>query len=287
MRKAQIFLSIAAVSMACFLSMGTNKITVNAATVVEIPLESGKIIDEYDFDGDGKSDNLIIDEDDVCQEEPRKPWTIQLNEKTIYTGRGEYINHLSVMYYLVPGAPGYLAIQEDQDSNDDIVNHALYSFQDGNLVMEIDFYNPVLKHICYSHYGVSVTKITKQKVEVECRNQFTTTSGLRWKMIYKLKDGVWKLTGDTYKVTGGVLKNQGKKYWTLRKKKLVTYKKAGSTKKAITLKKGDKVKIKKICLKNKKTYMQVTTKSGKTGWFVSPKETKSWTGYFKEVMFAG
>ena len=55
----------------------------------------------------------------------------------------------------------------------------------------------------------------------------------------------------------------------------------------ISLKKGQKVKIDKICLKNGKTYMQAVLSNGKKGWFQSPDKSLPERYYFKEVVFAG
>ena len=118
-----------------------------------------------------------------------------------------------------------------------------------------------------------------------CSNQFIATSRLDWDMVYRFSGGKWRLSGNTYNVTGSI---NTKKAWT-SKKKVSCFKKPGGKGTAFTLKAGDKIQIKKICLKAGKTYMQAIAGNGKKGWFISPKKVKDYSdmGFFKECMFAG
>lgn len=167
----------------------------------------------------------------------------------------------------------------------DIDAHALYQIKNGNLVKVCDFYTPVIPNISkYGNYNIIIGLLTDSEIVTESKNQFGGTGWLQWETVYQYKSGKWKVKGNTYKVTDSVAKTMTQKdIWTL-KRNLTLYKTPGGKSKAFTLKKGTKLKIKKICLKNKHTYMQVTTVKGKKAWFQAPKKE---VAYFEETIYAG
>lgn len=246
-------------------------------------------ITKYDVTGDGKADKVRI----YCAKDRNKPyggvgkdWSITVNGKTVYKDKAG-VDFLTVTFYPLSANRLYLEIEENWMDNDDIANHGLYEYKDGRLVMLSDLYNPVRKNLYNNHLSVRIKSLYPNKMIVAASNQFAATSRLDWEMVYTYVSGKWKLSGNVYKVTGSVNTHQDKPdQWTL-KKNMTFYKKAGSKSKAFTLKKGDKIQIKKICLKNKNTYMEATAKNGKKGWFLSAKKWNSDAGYFKECIFAG
>lgn len=162
----------------------------------------------------------------------------------------------------------------------------------GKLKEVCKFYRSTVKSINPYHYGVQIKDVTSKKIVVECHNQFNATAYVSWNMTYVYKKGKWKRKGSTYKVDYSSIFHSNS--WTANRK-IKTFKLAGSKKKSFTIKKGEKIKIEKICLKNKKTYFQVRNKKAKKGWFADPKDFISFcdalgnwhSGYFEEAMFAG
>lgn len=253
-----------------------------AAGVKGIQLKNQKNITKYDITGDGKKDTIRIDcEESVESDEGVEiSWTVTVNGEVVYRNNPEYYTEtLSVVLYQVSSKVNYLHIQEDVGSNDDINASAFYRFQDGKFTKICDIYEPLCKYIYNFHFYAEPLQVTQKKIVVSYANQFSATGYLSWNVEYRYKDGEWKKQGKTYALTE-VKKMTGNRKFTV-------YKTAGGTAKAFTVKKGQKIKIKKICLKNKKTYVQIVLSDGKKGWLESPSKALPERYYFKEVVFAG
>lgn len=253
-----------------------------AASVKGIELKNQKDIKKYDVTGDGVKDTIRIDCDksDEMYDWMGDDWTVKINNEVVYRDNPEvYTETLSVVLYQVSESRIYLDIQENVGSNDDITSRAFYQYQDGTLVKVCDIYEPLSKHIYSFHFYVTGVKVTAKKITATYMNQFSASGYLAWEVTYKYQNGNWKKAGNTYKVT------EDKEMTTSRK--FAVYKTAGGKTKAFTLKKGQKVQIKKICLKNKKTYLQLVLPNGKKGWLKSPNKDIPEGYYFEGVMFAG
>ena len=252
------------------------------AAVKGIELESGKDIKKYDVTGDGKKDHIRIDCEtpDLYNEGSGDGWSISINDKVVFRdNKKQYVDSLTVVLYQIDTKTVYLEIQENEGANNDISSHAFYRYKGNKLKKICDVYQPIAKQIYCFHFYVDSVKVTDKKITVSYVNQFSATGYLFWKISYLHgKDG-WKKDGNTYSVT--------EKRNLTANRKLTLYQTAGGKKKALVLKKGQKVKIDKICLKNGKTYMQAVLSNGKKGWFQSPDKSLPERYYFKEVVFAG
>lgn len=269
------------------LCFGAGSTSADAAKVKGVTLKNKKVITKYDLTGDGKKDKVYIscDNQDECFSEYGSGWKISVNSKVVYQASKFAPQKLSVKYYRVNHRRCYLDIQEDMIDNEDITAHGLYQYQSGKLKKVCDFYKPILRCTQSFHYNVSIKSMTSKKLVISCRDQFYSTGWLRWNVSYQYRAGKWKKTGGIYSITGSCNKqNNHTSIYTANRTIRLTRKPGGKTK-FYTVKSGDKVKIKKICLKNKQTYIQLTTLKGKKGWYKNPK--KYVEPYFKNIMLAG
>lgn len=253
-----------------------------AAAIKGVELKSNTDITKYDVTGDGKKDTVRIecDKPDLYNEGCGDDWKITVNDRVVYRDdKKAYTESLTVLLYQMGGRRTYLEVQENVGANDDISSHAFYQYQGNKLKKVCDVYEPIAKQIYTFHFFIDSVKVTEKKIVVSYVNQFSTTGYLFWKVSYLYGKNGWKRDGNTFSVTE-------KRQLTVNRK-LVLYQKAGGKKKAFSLKKGQKVKINKICLKNGKTYMQAVLPNKKKGWFQSPNKELPERYYFKEVVFAG
>lgn len=244
--------------------------------------EESAVSSQYDGTGDGKKDAIEIKPKITGETNyDAKDWQIKINGKAAYTAKeADYI-----MASLYPVAKGkvYWIIADCWRDNEDISGFAMYEYKSGVLKKMCDFYNPVAKNIFYYHYGVEIDSVSRGKIAVTCRNQFGGTGWLSWKMVYKYRDGKWRVQGNTYTVSEVRWKPAAGKRMTANRL-IPMYKKAGENSISHTVSIGDIVIIKKICIKGKATYIQTVDGQGRTGWFESPKKAEP---YFQEVEYTG
>ena len=253
-----------------------------AAAIKGVALGSQVDITKYDVTGDGKKDTIRIDCDkpDLYNTGCGDDWKITINNKVVYRDNKKvHTENLTVLLYQMDHKRTYLEIQENVGSNEDISSHAFYQYQGNKLKKVCDVYEPIVKQIYDFHFFIDAVKVTEKKITISYVNQFSATGYLFWKVSYVSEKKGWKKSGNTFSVT--------EKRQLTANRKITLYQKAGGKKKAFALKKGQKVKIDKICLKNGKTYMQVVCSNGKKGWFESPNKDLPERYYFKEVVFAG
>lgn len=258
-----------------------------AKAVKPITLKNEKTISKYDVTGDGKKDKVKI----TCSKSSENwadfgdEWKIMVNGKCVRR-ISSYCCRPDVQLYRVSTKRVYLAIEEQTPYNDDINGYALFQMKKGKLQKICDFYHPIAKSITDSHYYVNISKMTSKSMTVECSDQLYATGRIVWHMNYVYKNGKWKKTGNVYRVFYDPDKEwiDHSSGWTANRK-LNVYTTTSLKKKAFTVKKGEVVKIKKLCIKNGNTYIQLTNKRGKKGWIKNPKKYSD--GYFKEVHFAG
>ena len=265
------------------------KVSAADGKVKPIELKNQKNIKKYDVTGDGKVDKIRIDCDNEEKAYPGwgTSWKIYINDKVVYQNKDNWTTCLEVQYYKVSAKRIYLLVTNCMMENGDILGCELYQYKNGTLKKVCDFYDAIIKNIYCFHYGVSIKSMTAKKIVISCRNQFNATAYLYWDMEYQYKSGKWKKTGTVHTVTNDINKIMNQSDTWTANRKFSTTTTAGGKKKAFTVKKGDKVKIKKICLKNKHTYIHITNAKGKTGWLKDPKTSNNGFGCFKEAMFAG
>lgn len=286
MKKKFAFIVTITAAVFCFTSLLMCKTQSEARTIKGIRLENFTNITKYDVTGDGKADTVRID----CKKRYEKDgmegdgWKITVNGKIVYKQKSKETGCLTVMYYPMAANRLYLDVEEIWMGSENTVSHGLYIYDGTNLKLLNDFYNSVQKNTGIE-CSAQIKSMSPDKMVLTCTSVFIATSGLTWDMVYQYSKGKWRLSGNTYNVTDSV---NAKKAWT-SKKTIACFKKPGGKGRAFTLKAGDKVQIKKICLKAGKTYMQAVAGNGKKGWFISPNKVKNYMdmGFFKECMFAG
>lgn len=203
MFKESLVFCITAVVL-CFISLMMCKTRSEAKTIQGIRLENFSNITKYDVTGDGKADTIRIDckkryENDSMEGDG---WNITVNGKVVYKEKSKYTDFLTVVYYPVAANRLYLDVEENLESNDDIVNHGLYIYDGDTLKLLNDFYDSVTKNIYYGHYSVRIRSLSPDKMVLACSNQFIATSRLDWDMVYRFGRGKWRLPGNTYNVIG-------------------------------------------------------------------------------------
>lgn len=255
------------------------------AAVKGVKLNNRTDITKYDITGDGRKDKLRIDSEEVSEafENEGSGWYITVNDKVVYRAKDKSTTELRVSMYQVDTKRVYLDIQEVWANASLYLFHGLYRYGGGKLKCVCDFYTPIVKKIYDYRYDAVITSLTSNKMTVRGANEFGGTGWLNWKMVYQYKGGKWKSKGNTYTVVGSQATNKKQNKLTA-KKTIKMYEKPGGKSVSFTARSGDKVKIKKICLKGKKTYVQAVNSKGKAGWFLSPRKAVE---YFKETMFAG
>lgn len=252
-----------------------------AAKGVQLPCFD--TVKKYDVTGDGKADSIKIycETPDKYNEGIGKDWRIKVNNKIVYRQKYKFTDFLSVQFFKLSSNIIYFDVVERGDANDYNAGHLLFLVMNDKWKQVCNFHGKMEKSTNGWGYNASIIKITKNKMKVGFYCQFYGLGGLNWEVQYKLKNGIWKPEQSMYNVVGP--KQKLKNMTVIRKFSLL--KTAGGTKKAFTVKKGDKMKLGKICFKNNRTYVQFTF-NGKKGWFKTPKKDDG-KMYFKGVQYAG
>ncbi len=160
--------------------------------------------------------------------------------------------------------------------NDDPTIDAIYRYNQNtqklDRILTLETVN-CNKGVCHIY---STVKTSKNTLKVTYMGQMDATGYITWVYDYKLKNGKFVLKNTTAKVISKWHKGK-----FVVNKKITFYKKAGSTKKAFTIKPGTAVKLQKMKLLNKTYYLQF--KYGKKiGWIKAGQ-----FDIFKNVMLAG
>lgn len=253
-----------------------------AAGVEGIPLKLRKDITKYDVTGDGITDLVRIE-----SEKPIKkygpydsPWIITINgTRAFRSNPNHYVEFLTVVLYPISDDKIYFNIMEEVGSNDDINTCAFYQYQSGKLKKVCDVFSLMTQHKSQLHPGVMSMQVNENEIKVSYYNQFSVTGHLEWSAVFRQENGVWKVDGNIYSTV--------RKKSLTANRKITLYKKPGGTGKALTMAKGQKVKVDKICLKNKKAYIHIVLPNGKNGWMESSGKHYIDGYYFREVQFAG
>lgn len=263
----------------CFVMISNQQIY--AKTIKSIPLNNNKTIKKYDVTGDKKKDSIKICSDnmDPYEIEYGRNWKININGK-IAIDFGDVFCKPDVSLYKCSSKRVYLHVVLRDMNNGDIHESSLFQYKKGKLVKVCDMFQAVLKNFDAFHYGIEIKKMKSKTMVIQCRNQMSSTALIYWTMKYKYSKGKWKRTSKKYKVKYIYKTNE----WTATRK-ITTYTKPGGKKKSFTIQVKDLVKINYICIKKGKTYIQVTDKNGKKGWYRDPQKYTG--GYFEEALFAG
>lgn len=272
---------IVLVAILLFAGMVFGKNTDAATKGVQLPCYD--TINKYDVTGDGKNDSIKIycEKPDKYNEGIGKDWRIKVNDKIVYRQKYEGTDFLTVQFFKISSKKIYIDVVERGDANDFNAGHILYLVSNNKWKQVCNFHGKMEKSTNGWGYAAGIESMTKNKMTVEFYCQFFGTGSLNWKIQYKLKNGIWKPAKNKYSVVGPKHKLRNMTAGSM----FSLLKTAGGTKTAFTVKKGDKMKMGKICFKNNQTYIQFTFK-GKKGWFKTPKIDDGKV-YFKGVQYAG
>lgn len=258
-----------------------------AKKIKPVKIPNRKTISSYDLTGDGKKDKLLIKRTKNAQYNNEygygDEWKIYLNGKSVKTIKDD-VSKPKVCLYRVSKKRVYLLIYSCQPNNGDIYDCSLYQVKKNKLVKVADFYKSFVEQTASFHYSVELKDMTAKNMTIICSDQLNSTARIGWKVNYKYTNGKWKKTSNVYTAYYETWQTEQKSGYTA-KHKIRAYTSTSLRKTAFVVKRGEKVKIKKICIKNGNTYLQLTKKNGRKGWIKDPKGYTD--GYFEEAYFAG
>ena len=250
-----------------------------ASNTLNVSLTPDKVY-QYDVNEDGLTDKVKVKVVNNEDEEYSGVLKIYVNEDIVFEQKRNQDPVWYVQLIRVENGKVFFDIFSTIAS-DDACMHQLYSCQNGKLKSVYNFQKYYNKYADY--YLVNIVKVSGNTIKTSVMAQFYVTGRLQFDMKVIYKDGTFKRTSSSFapKYTSEGRKNK----WTVNRK-IKVYKKAGSTKLAYTLKKGNVVKLNKVVYKGNKVYFQVKKSNGKTGYIAATKKMSS-TFFFKEAQFAG
>ena len=171
-------------------------------------------------------------------------------------------------------------------SEDDDGTMQIYKYIDGQLkeVADLSKYTDKL----FYHSSATVTSVKSNSITLRVVGQTDMLAYTNMSFTYKvgvdgklsLKNKVTKVSYTNFRYSADKGSSYKSKY-LVAAKKIQVYKKATGTKKAFSIQKGTKLKIKKVSVQGKKPRYYCVTKSGKKGWI------KSKYNLFKDTPYAG
>ena len=169
----------------------------------------------------------------------------------------------------------FMYIVDASDNGDPTVD-AIYHYNENTKKLEqvlvLDTVN-YKKGTCHVY---STVKVSNGTLKVTYMGQMLATGYIKWVYEYNYKNGKFVLKNNTAKIFRKWHKGN-----FVANKNITFYKKAGTTKKAFTIKQGTSVKLQKIKTVKNTYYLQF--KYGKkTGWIKAGK-----TNIFKDVVLVG
>lgn len=250
-------------------------------------LTFGKTYKNFDITGDKKND------------------TIKLYKHKI-TGYDEFYNYDKVIVY-VNGKQKILSVKNGKSLSMEakliklnnkiflLINgyaenycdnwQVLYQYKNSKFVKAYDFKNITSKYGYAPH--TSIAKVSENKIYVEHSLISDSLGCVNFQYIYQYKNEKVSRTSNTANVSWEGFNDdyQSVKYGTMAVNKTM-YTSPTSHKKKGVIKKGTKVKPTKIYMTGSQIYIQLKTKSGKTGWVKGVKGIHS-NPLIKESLFVG
>lgn len=239
------------------------------ASVTKIYEQSySKVLTEKqtDITGDGKKDIIRVNTADN-ESGDITAIIIFINGKAALSFHDIYVFGITIDSITLKSGQKLFYI-ETPTSNDDTDVSAIYRYDNTTgklkgaaaLLSQIDMWGKGVFH-CY----VKSIKTKGNNLVVSYYGQTCACGYTKWKYTYGYSNGKLNMKNRTVKPDG---KYNGKKYKA--SKKLSFYKNTQLKRKAFTVNKGAEVKLKKICYKNKRFYLQFRYK-GKAGWISAGK----------------
>lgn len=261
--------------------LGKGKVS-NAADTANIMLEPGKVLTQYDVNGDGKSDKVKYTKLDNQDDENSATMRVFVNNKKVFEQTREDSPSWCLRLIKLENGKVIFDISSTIGSDDACI-HQLYVCKDNKLKSIYNFQKYFENYADY--YSADVVEVSGNTLKLTVYAQFYTTGSVRYdmKLCYiSYKDGAFERASNGYTVNYKEMNKENK--WTATRN-IKVYKRADSKNVVFTLKKKDVVKINKITFINKKVYIQVKNRSGKTGYIPAAKQYNG--SYFKEAQYAG
>lgn len=231
---------------------------------------------DFDLDGDGEKDSFYIETSYGSEDECDYTGTLKVyvNDKKVFSQKRDYHPYYGVQLITLKNGKTFIDIESSVSSDDDFI-HKLYRCKSDKLSAVYDFQKDC------ENYSVScwttIKKVSGNSLQLSCSAQFYATGSIGWNMKVNYTNGAFKRAGSSYDIQ--------KNKWTAQRT-MRAYKKAGGKKLAYKIKKGEKVKIYNVVIKNNKVYFKVKNRNGKgkTAYLTA---TKKFPPYFKEAVFFG
>ena len=223
-------------------------------------LKSNKVYKNYDLNGDGKKDKIVLKE--RIQDKYKLTAYFIINGKKVYTLANKSTIYRSASYQIITLQNGKsFIVAALEGHNTGISSSQILSYKNNKIKKEKD-----IKNMMKNFQGASFIENYPEKgIQVKGNEVIIRYTSMNWTTGYrvyvftfKYKDGGLKRNYD------GDLKYLDKCYHA--KKDIKIYEKPESSRVAYTLKMGEGSYIEKYYLKNDKLYLQVRDMRGRIGW---------------------
>lgn len=265
----------AMVLLAVIISCLAAGVTVQAASGEQIKLKQN-VTYKYDVTGDKKADKILIKVPKATNGEVGA--SIYVNGKLAYKVPDKTAYFYTGELLVLANQKPFLYV-EGEGVNDTSYD-CLFQYKSNKLKKIRDFQR---EYVAANYQGANLS-VSGNKVIVEHWAQSFITGGIRSKFYLVYKNGTLVKSSTASTVTKT---NCGEKL-TLRKN-IRLYQTIGNRGKSVTVKKGQKMKVLKICNYKEKSYFYGEV-SGRKGWFTY-NWGSSWANYetrlFEETYFAG
>lgn len=256
---------------------------VNKKSLISLTGTSKISTSKYDVTGDGKADKLVI----KCNKfayDMGEGIKVIVNGKTLYSDKNDYFYNIYAKICTLSSGKVLVYIYNPADNGDSYLC-GLYDLSGKKMKCVLDM-NRMFSKNGY-HVNGDVSAVSGNKITVHHSQQNYCVAGMAVNFTYKYSKGklvLDKKESTNYQIWAG--RGAGNKELTAAKT-ITVYKKATSSAKAFTLKRGNKVKVVAVCSYKGNLYFKVK-KGNKTGYI------KCITGYpkdgnplFKNAEFAG
>ncbi|MBQ3600199.1 MAG: hypothetical protein II992_03220 [Lachnospiraceae bacterium] len=237
---------------------------------------------DYDVTGDGVADTVQF-EKITEQDEHYRGYKVIINGETVLDNSEDTWWYYSLEpVYIQTEDHGYFFISTFHDNDDG--ERLIYEYVDGKLEKRMDLLTIVAN--MFYHDSIRVSSVKENAINLKVTGQSDMLAHANINISLKVKsDGNLSLKNKVVKVTYSNKRMGTEEVYTSKylvaAKKIQVYKGKTGTKKAFSIKKGTKLKIKKVSLRGKNIRFYCVTKSGKKGWI------KSKYNLFKDLMYAG
>lgn len=262
---------------------------VNAAEAKTVSLKVDVTYNKYDITGDGVKDTLLVKEEGNPDYDAKDVVEVFVNDKSVLRLKAYSFYTTDITLICLENGKVFLHLNPTGDNDDG--PSIIYQYRDDHLTEVANFGN-LTKKMGY-HNLAYIKSVKKNKIVVKNMTQSYAVAGISFECTYEYKNNGLKLTSKTYKTydycnygyatergskSGYITANRGFKVYTSLSAKKVSFR----------IKKGDRVKLSKVYINGNKVLYKIKTKSGKSGWFISPKKCLDDNKkYFVQMAYAG